>query len=95
MVSDVLAMEVPSVVRTELLCGRRSAWRRFTVVGQRLGMSSHLAAPIGATLCITLRLLAPRYGWHYPLLDIGPDPCWYRISLNSRFIQIFKELAKV
>jgi uncharacterized membrane protein YeiH len=66
MVRDVLVMEVPSVLRTELYAVAALLGAAFTVVGQRLGMPSHVAAPIGATLCITLRLLALRYGWHLP-----------------------------
>ena len=67
MIRDILVMEVPSVLRTELYAVAALLGAAFTVVGQRLGMSSHLAAPIGATLCITLRLLALHYGWHLPV----------------------------
>jgi len=67
MVRDVLVMEVPSVLRTELYAVAALLGAAFTVVGQRFGMPLHLAAPIGATLCITLRLLALRYGWHLPV----------------------------
>jgi uncharacterized membrane protein YeiH len=67
MVRDVLVMEVPSVLRTELYAVAALLGAAFTVVGQRLGMPSHLAAPIGAALCITFRLLALRYGWHLPV----------------------------
>jgi len=66
MVRDVLVMEVPSVLRTELYAVAALLGAAFTVTGQRLGMPLHLAAPIGAALCITLRLLAVRYGWHLP-----------------------------
>ena len=67
MVRDVLVMEVPSVLRTELYAVAALLGAAFTVTGQRLGMPLHLAAPIGAALCITLRLLAVRYGWHLPV----------------------------
>jgi uncharacterized membrane protein YeiH len=67
MVRDVLVMEVPSVLRTELYAVAALLGAAFTVAGQRLGMPVHLAAPIGAILCITLRLLAVRYGWHLPI----------------------------
>lgn len=67
MVRDVLVMEVPSVLRTELYAVAALLGAAFTVVGQRQGMPSYLAAPIGATLCVTLRLLALRYGWHLPV----------------------------
>jgi len=67
MVRDVLVMEVPSVLRTELYAVAALLGAAFTVTGQRLGMPLHLAAPSGAALCITLRLLAVRYGWHLPV----------------------------
>ena len=70
MVRDVLVMEVPSVLRTELYAVAALLGAAFTVVGQRFGIPLHLAAPIGAALCITLRLLALRYGWHLPLARV-------------------------
>ena len=67
MVRDVLVMEVPTVLRTELYAVAALLGAVFTVGGQRLGMPRHVAAPIGAALCITLRLLALHYGWHLPV----------------------------
>jgi uncharacterized membrane protein YeiH len=67
MVRDVLVMEVPTVLRTELYAVAALLGAAFTVGGQRLGMPLHVAAPAGAVLCITLRLLALRYGWHLPV----------------------------
>ena len=67
MIRDVLVMEVPNVLRTELYAVADLLGAAFTVVGQRLGIPSHWAAPMGAALCITLRLLALRYGWHLPV----------------------------
>lgn len=67
MVRDVLVMEVPTVLRTELYAVAALLGAAFTVGGQKLGMPLHVAAPIGAVLCITLRLLALRYGWHLPV----------------------------
>ena len=66
MVRDVLVMEVPSVLRTELYAVAALLGAAFTVTGQRFGMPLHLAAPIGAALCIILRLLALHYHWHLP-----------------------------
>jgi uncharacterized membrane protein YeiH len=67
MVRDVLVMEVPTVLRTELYAVAALLGAAFTVGGQRLGMPLHVAAPIGAVLCITFRLLALRFGWHLPV----------------------------
>lgn len=69
-VRDVLVMEVPTVLRTELYAVAALLGAAFTVGGQKLGMPLHVAAPIGATLCITLRLLALRYGWHLPVARV-------------------------
>jgi uncharacterized membrane protein YeiH len=67
MARDLLVMEVPTVLRTELYAVAALLGAAFTVGGQRLGMPLHVAAPIGAALCITLRLLAVHYGWHLPV----------------------------
>jgi len=66
-VRDVLVMEVPTVLRTELYAVAALLGAAFTVGGQRFGLPLHVAAPIGATLCTALRLLALRYGWHLPV----------------------------
>src|SRR5215472_13654915 len=68
MVRDIFVMEIPAVLRTELYAVAALLGATFTVGGQRLGLPLHLAAPIGALLCITLRLLALRYGWHLPVV---------------------------
>ena len=67
MVRDVLVMQVPSVLRTELYAVAALLGAAFTVAGQKFGMPLQVAAPIGAALCITLRLLALHYGWHLPI----------------------------
>ncbi|HUN84811.1 MAG TPA: trimeric intracellular cation channel family protein [Terracidiphilus sp.] len=67
MVRDLLVMEVPTVLRTELYAVAALLGAAFTVAGQRFGMPLHMAAPIGAALCITLRLLALHYHWHLPV----------------------------
>ena len=67
MARDLFVMEVPTVLRTELYAVAALLGAAFTVGGQKLGMPLHMAAPVGAVLCITLRLLALRYGWHLPI----------------------------
>lgn len=70
MVRDVLVMEIPTVLRTELYAVAALLGAAFTVVGQRLGMPLPVAATVGAALCIALRLLAVRYRWHLPLARV-------------------------
>ncbi len=65
-VRDLLVMEVPSVLRTELYAIAALLGAAVLVGGRMLGMPSHVAAPIGAVMCIALRLAAMRYGWHLP-----------------------------
>lgn len=72
MVRDLLVMEVPTVLRTELYAVAALLGAAFTVAGQRFGMPLHLAAPIGAALCITLRFLALHYHWHLPVARSAP-----------------------
>jgi len=67
MVRDLLVMEVPTVLRTELYAVAALLGAALMVGGQSFGMPVHVAAPAGAVLCITLRLLALRYGWHLPV----------------------------
>ena len=70
MVRDVLVMEIPTVLRTELYAVAALLGAAFTVGGQRLGMPLHVAAPLGAALCIALRLLALHYAWHLPVARV-------------------------
>jgi uncharacterized membrane protein YeiH len=72
MVRDLLVMEVPTVLRTELYAVAALLGAAFTIAGQRFGMPLHLAAPIGAALCIALRLLALHYHWHLPVARSAP-----------------------
>ena len=67
MVRDLLVMEVPTVLRTELYAVAALLGAALMVGGQSFGMPVHVAAPAGAVLCFTLRLLALRYGWHLPV----------------------------
>ncbi len=66
-VRDVLVMEVPTVLRTELYAVAALLGATVLVGGRSLGLSSHLMAPVGAILCITLRLMALHFGWHLPI----------------------------
>ncbi len=77
-VRDVLTMEVPTVLRTELYAVAALLGAAVFVGGTKYGLPTHVAAVTGALLCITLRLLALHYGWHLPVAAIdaqdGRDP---------------------
>lgn len=64
---DVLVMEVPTVLRTELYAVAALLGAAVLVGGRWLGLPSHVAAPVGAVACIALRLMALHYGWHLPV----------------------------
>lgn len=66
MVRDVLIREVPIVLRTELYAIAALLGASVVVGGRMMGISSNIVAPAGALLCIALRLMALRYGWHLP-----------------------------
>jgi uncharacterized membrane protein YeiH len=70
MIRDLLVLEIPTVLRTELYAVAALLGAAFTVGGQRLGMPLHVAAPLGAALCVALRLLALQYGWHLPVAGV-------------------------
>ena len=73
-VRDVLVMEVPTVLRTELYAVAALVGAAVLVGGRLLGLPSHVAAPIGAVLCIFLRLMALHYGWHLPVARAEAKP---------------------
>jgi len=66
-VRDMLVLEVPTVLRTELYAVAALLGAAVLVGGHRLGLPSYVVAPVGAALCIALRLMAIHYGWHLPV----------------------------
>jgi uncharacterized membrane protein YeiH len=66
-VRDVLIMEIPTVLRTQLYAVAALLGAGVYVGGRTLGLPSSVAAPIGAVLCIALRVAAMQYGWHLPV----------------------------
>src|SRR6185437_10735470 len=73
MVRDLLVLEIPTVLRTELYAVAALVGAAFTVGGQRWGMPLQVAAPLGAAFCIALRLLSVRYRWHLPVASTKRD----------------------
>ncbi len=67
MVRDLLVREVPTVLRTELYAVAALLGAAVLVAGRLSGLPSHVAAPVGAVLCIALRVMALHYGWHLPV----------------------------
>jgi uncharacterized membrane protein YeiH len=66
MVRDVLVMEIPNVLRTELYAIAALIGAAVMVTGRMLHVSTTAAAIAGAALCFGLRFIALRRGWQLP-----------------------------
>lgn len=68
---DVLLREIPTVLRTQLYAVAALLGAAVVVAGHALNLPSAFSAVAGAVLCIGLRLLSIRYGWHFPVAQSG------------------------
>lgn len=66
MVRDILVMEIPAVLRSELYAVAALVGAAVVVVGRLLPLSPAGASIAGAVLCFGLRLIAMRRGWELP-----------------------------
>ena len=64
MVRDVLAGEVPSVLRTDIYAVAALAAGAVVALGDVLGVAPAWSRPAGAALCIFLRAMAIFFGWN-------------------------------
>jgi uncharacterized membrane protein YeiH len=71
MIRDVLAGEIPFVLRSDLYAVAALAAGAAVAVGKELGISEITSMLVGAVVCIVLRLLAIYCGWRVPT---APDP---------------------
>jgi uncharacterized membrane protein YeiH len=67
MVRDVLAAEVPTVLRGDVYAIAALAGAAVVVVGRVLQFPSTAGALVGAALCFGLRLMAIRRSWQLPV----------------------------
>ena len=67
MLRDVLAAEIPSVLREDLYAVAALAGAVVVVIGHQLGLAPTMAAVLGAVICVCLRLFAIRRGWQLPV----------------------------
>ena len=72
MVRDLLTMEIPNVLRTELYAVAALIGSSVIVLGKSLQLPTSLAAITGAVLCFGLRFVAMRRGWQLPVAN-PPD----------------------
>src|SRR5438270_11015872 len=66
MVRDILVMEIPTVLRTELYAVAALIGSAVVVLGRMLHIPTSAAAIAGAVLCFALRFVAMRRGWQLP-----------------------------
>jgi uncharacterized membrane protein YeiH len=66
MMRDILVMEIPTVLRTELYAVTALIGAAVVVLGRMLLVPASAAAIAGAALCFGLRLIAMRRGWQLP-----------------------------
>ena len=66
MVRDILVMEIPTVLRTELYAVAALIGAAVMVMGRILQLPSSVPAIAGALLCFGLRFMAMRRGWQLP-----------------------------
>lgn len=66
MLRDVLANEIPAVLRADLYALAALAGAAVVVIGHALHFQAVATAIIGGLLCFALRFMAIRYGWHLP-----------------------------
>ena len=67
MARDILLVEIPTVLRTDIYALAALAGATVVVVGQFLHVPATAATAVGALLCFGLRLMAIRSGWHLPV----------------------------
>jgi uncharacterized membrane protein YeiH len=63
---DILVMEIPTVLRTELYAVAALIGAAVVVLGRMLQLPSAGVAIAGAVLCFALRFIAMRRGWQLP-----------------------------
>lgn len=66
MVRDLLVMEIPTVLRTELYAVAALVGAAVVVVGRMLHVPTSTAAIAGAVICFGLRYVAMERGWQLP-----------------------------
>ena len=73
MVRDVLAGEVPQVLRTDIYAVAALSAGAVVALGDAFEVAPAWSMLAGAALCIFLRVMAIFYGWHAPAAPWGPD----------------------
>lgn len=80
MMRDILLTEVPQVLRSDLYAVAALAAAVVVVAGDTLGLPYGASAPIGGALCLFLRFMAVRHGWHLPVARLS---AWRRAATTT------------
>ena len=73
MLRDVLANEIPVVLRSDLYALAALACAAIVSGAEVLGMHPVAPAVVGMAACLALRYMAIRHGWHLPAVPLPPD----------------------
>lgn len=73
MVRDVLAGDTPFVLRSDLYAVAALAGAAVVSAGHAIGLPPLLSMPLGAAVCIFLRLMAIYRGWRIPVANGAGD----------------------
>lgn len=74
MARDLLIVEIPTVLRSDLYAVAALAGAAVVVIGNVLHLPSSAVTAAGAILCFTLRLAAIRRRWHLPVARPSEAP---------------------
>src|SRR5690242_3646898 len=66
---DVLAADVPSVLRGDIYAVAALAGAGVVVIGRMMHLPSAVVTIVGAVLCFLLRFMAIRRGWQLPVAE--------------------------
>ena len=69
MLRDVLANEIPTVLRGDLYALAALTGAATVVIGDLLHIHPVAATATGGVLCFAVRVMAIRYGWHLPTAE--------------------------
>ncbi len=81
MTRDVLLMEIPQVLRSDLYAVAALAGASIVVVGNMLGVPYGASALAGGMLCFGLRYMAIGHHWHLPVAHLSARG---RAAANNR-----------
>jgi uncharacterized membrane protein YeiH len=73
MLRDVLVMQIPTVLRSDLYALAGLAGATVVVIGHVLHIQPVATAIAGGVLCFALRYMAIRHGWHLPSARTSKD----------------------